>query len=47
LVRYQSFWLSGYLMFQINKALDLGCDAEAKSVWRLMNQRAKAAAMPN
>jgi hypothetical protein len=47
LVRYQSFWLTGYLLVRVTEGLDLGCNAEAKSLWQLMNKRAKDAAMPN
>jgi hypothetical protein len=47
LVRYTSFWLTGYVMQQAAKGLDLGCDKQISALSVLMNRRAKDAAMPN
>jgi len=47
LVRYTSFWLTGYAMQQAAKGLDLGCDKQISALCLLMNRRAKDAAMPN
>lgn len=46
-VRYNSFWLTGFLLHEINKQFDLGHDRESQTLFLLMNARAKAAAMPN
>jgi len=47
LVRYTSFWLTGYVMQQAAKGLDLGCDKQISALSVLMNRRAKDAAVPN
>jgi hypothetical protein len=47
IVRYNSFFLTGYLLHHVNKNLDMGHDKEANKLLILINERAKAAAMPN
>src|ERR1700733_9587171 len=47
IVRYNSFWLIGYVLYEVNKSLDMGHDKEANALYMLMCERAKAAAMPN
>ncbi len=47
IVRYNSFFLTGYVLQQVNKSLDTGHDKEGNALVLLMNERAKAAAMPN
>jgi hypothetical protein len=47
LVRYNSFFLTGYVLHHVNQKLDTRHPKEANALWLLMNERAKAAAMPN
>lgn len=47
IVRYNSFFLTAYLLYHVNKDLEMGHDKEGKALLILMNERAKAAAMPN
>lgn len=47
LVRYNSFFLTGYVLHLVNQNLDMGHDKKAKAVLTLVTQRAKTAAQPN
>ena len=47
LVRYHSFFLIGYLLQHVNQKLHMGHDKEANAISTLINERSKAAAMPN
>lgn len=47
LVRYHSFFLTGYILHEVNEHLDMGHDKEANAILILINERSKAAAMPN
>ena len=47
MVRYNSFFLTGYVLHDVNKSLDTGHNKEANALLTLIYERVRAAAKPN